>query len=575
MPARPLPVDSGPANCGLVQNWCVQPSWTILDTNFATLERFFNAWHTWQQAALRPRMLHYVGLLEAHQLVELASQAQTLCDAIPFWRPLWAELAPLLTDLGAGQQRILLKNGALSLTLCVGPMAACLREQQIFADTVYLGQAAQPLDVWRLKALARCCRRGAHIVAVGAHCLPLAPMAETGFVGVTTDAGQTFARFNPTWVTRARDARSRTAPLARCAVVGAGLAGASVAQILALRGWQVTVVDCEQKAAQGASGLPVGLLVPHRSADDSPRSRLSRTGVHLMLQHARIRLQAGQDWQASGVQEADLHGQRSHWHADAAWIRPAQLVQAWLDQPGIQCIYGRAVTRLERAQATWLLKDADGRLLAEAEQVVFANATASVPLLLAPEHLAYLGQGVAECLATLHAVHGTVSYAAHQSQIPAHWPTHPVNGHGYFVPQVPLNGTPSWLVGSTFEPDRIPEQPGHALMPLAEQHRANANRLNAMLPDVAADLADAFTHGSVSHWSSTRCVSHGRLPLVGPLDDAPTPTLWLHTALGARGLSFSALGAELLAARLGAEPWPVQASLARSLDLRRPKRKDS
>jgi tRNA 5-methylaminomethyl-2-thiouridine biosynthesis bifunctional protein len=110
-------------------------------------------------------------------------------------------------------------------------------------------------------------------------------------------------------------------------------------------------------------------------------------------------------------------------------------------------------------------------------------------------------------------------------------------------------------------------------MPLADRQRANAQRLSELLPEVEADVADAFVDGCVAHWSSTRCVSHDRLPLVGPLDDALMPTLWLHTALGARGLSFSALGAELLAARIGAEPWPVPANLARSLDLRRPKRK--
>jgi tRNA 5-methylaminomethyl-2-thiouridine biosynthesis bifunctional protein len=568
LPARPLPTDSG-----LAHGWCAQPGWTILDTAFATLGRFFSAWRMWQQAPLRPRMLHYVGVVEAHQLAELEAHAHALCDYEPGWSPFWAELAPLLTGLRAGQYRFLLQGGALSLTLCITPLADALAEQQLFADTVYLGPVTVPLDVWQLKALARCCKRGARLVALGTDCLPLAALAETGFVGVSTEAGQTVVSFNPPWATTTRDARAGTTTPARCAVVGAGLAGASVAQALARRGWQVTVLDRQPQAAQGASGLPVGLVVPHRSADDSPRSRLSRVGAHLMLQHARNRLQDGQDWHASGVQEKDVPAQTSHWHADAAWIRPAQLVRAWLQQPGIQCLYGRAVTRLERGQCTWLLKDADGQLLAEAEQVVFANATASVPLLLAPEHLAHLGDGIAERLATLHAVHGTVSYAAHRAPVPPHWPHHPVNGHGYFVPQVPFDGAPSWLMGSTFEPDRIPEHAGHGLMPLVEQHRANAQRLSELLPEVGADVAGAFARGGVSHWASTRCVSHDRLPLVGPLDDEAAPTLWLHTALGARGLSFSALGAELLAARLGSEPLPVLANLARSLDLRRPKRK--
>jgi tRNA 5-methylaminomethyl-2-thiouridine biosynthesis bifunctional protein len=179
----------------------------------------------------------------------------------------------------------------------------------------------------------------------------------------------------------------------------------------------------------------------------------------------------------------------------------------------------------------------------------------------------------------LHAVHGTVSYATHHSLPPAaHWPQHPVNGHGNFLPQVPLDGGMAWLAGSTFEPDRIPEQAGHRLAPLAEQHRANAQRLSELLPSVGAELAPAFAAGEVQHWSATRCVTHDRLPLVGPLQDtqdAEPPSLWIHAGMGARGLTFSALGAELLVARLCGEPWPLESSLARSLDVRRPKRRRS
>jgi tRNA 5-methylaminomethyl-2-thiouridine biosynthesis bifunctional protein len=567
------PAGALPAHRGLADRWRAQPSWTILDTAFATLEHFLGAWHQWQQSPSRPRILHYVGVVQEHQLAELTVRAHALCHSEPDWYPLWLELAPLLHGLRPGQYRLLLQGGALSLTLCIAPLADALVEQQLYADTVYLGPAEAPLNVWQLKPLARCCRRGARMVAQGTDSLPPGLLAETGFVDVTSGPSQSFATFNPPWPTSARDANASSDGPARCVIVGAGLAGASVAQALARRGWQVTVLDRQAQAAQGASGLPVGLVVPHRSVDDSPRSRLSRVGVHLMLQHTRQLLEVGCDWGPSGVLEKDLPAKASHWHSDAAWVRPAQLVRAWLQQPGIQCLFGSTAALIERGQGIWLLKDADGRFLAEAEQVVFANATASVPLLLAAENRQYLGEGVPERLATLHAVHGTVSYAAHHGPVVPIWPRHPVNGHGYFVPQVPLHGTSSWLAGSTFEPDRIPEQLGHRLMPLADQHRANVQRLSTLLPEVGADLEECFVHGSVQHWSSTRCVSHDRLPLVGALDDGPRPSLWLHTALGARGLSFSALGAELLAARLGAEPLPVFANLARSLDLRRPKRK--
>ncbi|MFZ3220859.1 MAG: hypothetical protein WA174_12540, partial [Rhodoferax sp.] len=48
--------------------------------------------------------------------------------------------------------------------------------------------------------------------------------------------------------------------------------------------------------------------------------------------------------------------------------------------------------------------------------------------------------------------------------------------------------------------------------------------------------------------------------------------LWLCVGMGSRGLSFTALCAELLAARLGAEPLPVEFSLSRSLDANRVRR---
>jgi tRNA 5-methylaminomethyl-2-thiouridine biosynthesis bifunctional protein len=45
--------------------------------------------------------------------------------------------------------------------------------------------------------------------------------------------------------------------------------------------------------------------------------------------------------------------------------------------------------------------------------------------------------------------------------------------------------------------------------------------------------------------------------------------------MGARGLSFSALCAELLAAWLGHEPLPIESQMAKALSTRRPMRKKS
>lgn len=65
----------------------------------------------------------------------------------------------------------------------------------------------------------------------------------------------------------------------RAIVVGAGLAGASVAFELSLRGWQVRVLDAAPAPACGASGLPAGLVVPHVSPDDNYLAQVTRAGA--------------------------------------------------------------------------------------------------------------------------------------------------------------------------------------------------------------------------------------------------------------------------------------------------------
>jgi tRNA 5-methylaminomethyl-2-thiouridine biosynthesis bifunctional protein len=124
-----------------------------------------------------------------------------------------------------------------------------------------------------------------------------------------------------------------------------------------------------------------------------------------------------------------------------------------------------------------------------------------------------------------------------------------------------------WYAGSTFEADPVL----HA--DLAREHATNRRKLRALLPEAAQTLGVQFDQGQVRAWQGTRCITHDRLPLVGRLEIGPSPSLWLCAGMGARGLSFSALCAELLAAKLGAEPLPVESNLAKLLSTTRTRRK--
>lgn len=591
---------SHPALARLIDRWESQPGWTLLDTHFDQGRAFLDLWRRWRTHASRPRLLHCVGLLSVLEAAELAARLQHPPSDSSEHAALASSLAQKAYGMGAGFHRIRLEGGQVSLTLCVGDMAHSLAQLDLRADTVWAQAPEAGWDKWALKALARCSQRGTQLAFTGASLPAPALLLDAGFVADNDAGSQTLhARYDPRWQLRANQhtAPSGARQPGRCAVIGAGIAGASVARALALRGWLVDVYDSQPTPAGGAAGLPVGLVVPHHSADDNARSRLSRAGTRLMLQHARELLTPGQDWQPDGVLElqiedsdlADVEAEvLSHtapqraptgwssrrgldhaqglWHPHAAWIKPARLVQGWLDQAGIAFHGATTVHSLQRLGQQWRLFNPQGDAVGSADIVVFANAFGCAELVqrLAaspPPDFAWIPDAL-DKLQLLQAMQGTLSLGscpAPGDGAATALPAFPVNGHGSFVSGVPTEAGLQWYAGSTFQIDPAL----HA--ELAREHAINFSKLQALLPPVAELLAPQFASQQVQAWQGTRCISHDRLPLVGPLDDAAQPSLWLCAAMGARGLSFSALCAELLAAWLGDEPLPLESNLAKGL----------
>jgi tRNA 5-methylaminomethyl-2-thiouridine biosynthesis bifunctional protein len=555
------------ASCSLPDAWADLAAWTVLDTAFADGSQFLATWRAWQMDVRRPRMLHYVGIAAAAPTINPRAATVFQQEESDLHR-LSHALTEQCSDLGPGFHRIKLDSGRVSLTLCLGEVSAVLGEQVFQADTVF---ANAPENKWAAQLLARRCKRGTPIcIATTAGDSPgFALMQAAGFQWNHHATNQQFTTgtFNPRWeIPTSRNPSNHATPTpARCAVIGAGIAGASVAQAMAVRGWQVTVFDLEATPAGGASGLPAGLVVPHVSADDNPRSRLSRSGTRLMKEHARRFLVQGQDWDPTGVMER-RDTAPPLWHPQAAWIKPAPIVQAWLAQPGVRFVGQTKVHLLSHTDGLWLLHDPQGLELGRFEVVVVANAADCAALLNRLGQDNRPGSDLQDKLAALQAVHGTLSHGTYAEIIPD-LPSTPVNGNGCFIPHVPTASGEQWFAGSTFEVDAL------AAADIWAQHAANMERLQHLLPEVGAELAETLDRGPVSLWSATRCVTHDRLPLVGPIDIASSPGLWLSVGMGSRGLSFSALCAELLVARLGAEPLPVEFSLSRSLDANRVRRK--
>jgi tRNA 5-methylaminomethyl-2-thiouridine biosynthesis bifunctional protein len=150
----------------------------------------------------------------------------------------------------------------------------------------------------------------------------------------------------------------------------------------------------------------------------------------------------------------------------------------------------------------------------------------------------------------LHAAFGTISIGTADGV--AHRPAAPVNGAGSLIPALPDAtgaGSQQWLVGADFS-----AQP----LPIAQAHAANLQRLQTLAPNMHAK--------PLAHWQGQRCVSHDRMPLVGPLLAVPDATLWLCAGMGARGMAWAGICAELLASRVSGEPLPLARDLARHVD---------
>ncbi|RYF77071.1 MAG: FAD-dependent oxidoreductase, partial [Comamonadaceae bacterium] len=580
--AAPLSRPPGPGvfeACGLPDAWAGRPCWRILDTHFGDGCNFLRAWQAWSDDTARCGLLHVVALMPQPLAPDALPRPE---NHPPELAARIHELAEQFTGLLPGFHRLAFDGGRVLLTLCIGDRSAMLRAQRFDADSVFLSSDADS----DAAQLARLARPGTGIAGhgVSAACQvellrrgyrPIQPALDGPALGHDLFA----ARFDPPWVRRRRNDRPAgelAAGAGRCAVVGAGLAGAAVAASLARRGWQVTVLDAAPSPAAGASAVPVGLFAPHVSRDDAVLSQLTRAGVRALRSALRALPVVPIDdepagWRADGVIERradDAMRLPEGWsdqgpnlsrratpadlasaglppdtpalrHDDAGWVRPDRVIRAWLAIPGVHFVGGRAIDRIDWVDGAWRLRDVAGHVVAEADRVVIAAGS---------------GSGRLAPALPLHVVRGQLSWGR-MDDISAPidkdaLPRLPVNGDGHLIAHVPHPQGALWVSGATFDrgrTDTASDDPGT---------RSNAERLARLHPAAARALLGAFDAGRVQAWAGIRCTSSDRRPLVGPVDPDAAPGLWVCTALGSRGLSFAALCAELLAARWHAEPLP-------------------
>ncbi|WP_144635947.1 FAD-dependent 5-carboxymethylaminomethyl-2-thiouridine(34) oxidoreductase MnmC [Bordetella genomosp. 13] len=565
---------------GLPRRWRGRDRFTVCETGFGMGLNFLALWQAWRDDAQRPQRLHVVSIeghpferevlrqvLRGHAPAALRSLAEQLADQ-------WPALLP-------GLHRLEFEDGAVTLTLGFGPAETMAPRLSARVDAFFLDGFAPDRNpgMWTPGLFASLARLAAPDAT-------LATWASAGHVRrALADAGFAVRRepgYGGKWhrIEGVRVPQAGPGPElpdddgAPVLVIGAGLAGAGAAHALALRGRRVTVID-PAASGSGHMGHVAAALTPVIARDDNPRARLSRAGSQRALRRwtalgeavawrcgtLQLERDAGRavvlaetiaalgfpsDWvravdPAEAARLAGLAVARGGvFFADGMRVRPELLVEALLAAPGIARSAGH-VAGLVRVADAWQARAADGALLGEAPQVVLANAAGTPALLRACGLLEGLPR-----MAQMHALAGEVTLLPAQAL--GGGPRCVVGGEGYLLPAVD-----GWCVaGSTYVHGAAESRVGVA------GQRVNLDKAAGLLAG-GDEALQALQPGSLPGWAGWRAVLPGRLPAVGALPRAPG--LWVATGYASRGLSWSALAGDLIAAQMCGEPLPLEKDL--------------
>ncbi|MBC9906164.1 FAD-dependent 5-carboxymethylaminomethyl-2-thiouridine(34) oxidoreductase MnmC [Achromobacter xylosoxidans] len=575
---------------GLPERWRGRRTFTVCETGFGLGLNFLALWKAWRDDPQRSAALHVVSL-EAHPF-EREDLAALLTRYAP--EPLAAlgrQLAAGWPVLLPGLHRLEFEGGAVTLTLGLGDAQVLASRLSVGVDAFFLDGFAPERNprMWELPLLHNLAR----LAAPGA---TLATWACTGELRQALRTAGFEARRAPgyggkwhmtvaTAVAAGSAAQGGPDGVSRHAVVvGAGLAGSGIAQALAARGWRVTVIDAGR--AQGAAahaGHVAAALTPVVARDDNARARLSRAGslralarwqglpagaaplvcgtVQLERDEGRSAALAGtletlafpEHWvrQVSRDEASALAGlplaRGGVYFGQGMLLRPDLLIEALLATDGVTLLPGTAA-RVERIGAGWSVRDVAGAELACADAVILANAFGARAVLADSgllDPLPRVGQ--------MHALAGEVTLVPAQAL--GGGPRCIVGGEGYLLPDVGSG----CVAGSTYVHGASEARIG------AEGQRVTLGKAAGLLGGGFPDF-ESLEPGSLPGWAGWRAVLPGRLPAVGELPHAPG--LWLAVGYASRGLSWSALMGDLIAARLAGEPSPLETDLAQLISPR-------
>ncbi|MBN2865863.1 MAG: bifunctional tRNA (5-methylaminomethyl-2-thiouridine)(34)-methyltransferase MnmD/FAD-dependent 5-carboxymethylaminomethyl-2-thiouridine(34) oxidoreductase MnmC [Thiotrichales bacterium] len=389
----------------LLSESSAQSVFRIAETGFGTGLNFLLTLQLWFQKAHKNSALHFISfekfplciadLQKAHQIYpQLTEFSNELCQHYPLLLPGWHD--------------VWLFDKRVRLTLWFGDVLAGLPELDASAgskvDAWFLDgfTPAKNPDMWQpslYQQMARLSHEHTTFATFTSAGEVRRGLQKAGFA-VEKASGWGKKRemcFGSLGQVRRHSSKApwfnRPDPMAigTAIVIGAGLAGASVAYQLAKAGWQVTVLEADSQVAQHASGNLAGTIHPLITADWNLRSQWYLQGFEASLRlllpwlatneiqgnlAGLVQLavtEVGEKRVQEALTRVGLPNEFAYWMAQAecavkagtnvsaaglyfpqgGWVNPPSIVTRCLQHPNIQLELNQTVSSFQRADSQW------------------------------------------------------------------------------------------------------------------------------------------------------------------------------------------------------------------------------
>ncbi|HYE44830.1 MAG TPA: tRNA (5-methylaminomethyl-2-thiouridine)(34)-methyltransferase MnmD [Caulobacter sp.] len=524
------------AGCGLPGAWARRRIFTVGELGFGTGLNIAALLRLWKQTRPPGARLHIFSL-EAHPMAR-----EDAARALVRW-PELAEPAAALLAAWPGQargfHRLDLPAFDAVLDLAVADAAEALAGWDGRADAWFLdgfAPAANPA-MWSGEVLGLVAARSAPGARAATFTVAGAVRRDLAAAGFTVSKQPGFGRKRERLEAVLPGEGTDPFPAGPIAILGAGIAGASLARALAALGIEARLFDPAGPGG-GASGNPAALMSPRLEAGDTPPARLHAqafrrarrlyaavpgavlaTGARHLADAPRDPARFARIAEGGLFEPGEMVAQAGALAMTAAQaVSPEAILRAWA-----RPVEPVAVTGWRRAEQGWEILDASGQVRGTVAGIVVCTGPAAADL----------------AGAEVRPVRGQCSLALGATLDQA------VSFGGYAVP-----APGGVLFGATHQPGDADT----ALRP--EDDAANLALVEARLPDLAADLAGR----PLASRASIRAGAPDYLPIAGPVEGQPG--VFVLTGLGGRGFCLAPLLAEHLAARIAGVPSPLPAPLA-------------